>query len=534
LPKPDKIADTTAMLIILTALLLFLVALALVILNWIRPAVRYTWLLAAIATLVSWGSVLSWQFSLPLNFQLPPWEPASLFLEPLSFTVDRLTWPLALSVSTLTLAVILTAAARKNFPDPLPWAATLILGGLGLLAVLADNPLTLLMAWSAIDLTELVTQLRSVDGPKPSEKVVTAFATRIAGIGVLLWASLVSIAAGSPMNFQNAMPQSGLYLLLAAGLRLGIIPLHLPYASESAIRRGFGSALRLVSAISSLVLLARIPSASVTSVFAPFLLSLAALAAIYGGWMWLRAPDELTARPFWLIGVASLAIASALRGDPAGAVAWSCALVLSGGALFLSSAHNIWLSRALWIGMWGISALPFSLTASGWGSGMPSFWPVWPFFLFAQALLLAGYLRHALRPTLRDNFETLDRGARYVYPVGVGVLLITLVLLGVWGWEGALRIGVWFLALIGVALGGVAAWLAPRLRLLTPLRAHWVRPAPSSWMDWFFRGLWGLYRSIGRLSNSISGVLEGDGGFMWTLLFMVLFISLIAQGRFSP
>jgi hypothetical protein len=82
----------------------------------------------------------------------------------------------ALSISTLTLAVILTATARKNFPDPLPWAATLILGGLGLLAVLADNPLTLLMAWSAIDLTELVTQLRSADGPQPSEKVVTAFA----------------------------------------------------------------------------------------------------------------------------------------------------------------------------------------------------------------------------------------------------------------------------------------------------------------------------------------------------------------------
>jgi hypothetical protein len=522
------------MLIILTVLLLFLVALALIVLYWVRPGIRYSWMLAASGALVSWFSVLFWQLNLPLSFQLPPWEPASLFLESLSFTADTLTWPLALSVSTLTLAVILTATARKNFPEPLPWAATLILGGLGLLAVLADNPLTLLMAWSAIDLTELVTQLRSVDGPQPSEKVVTAFATRLAGVGMLLWASMVSISAGSPINFQDAPPQAGLYLLLAAGLRLGVLPLHLPYASEAAIRRGFGSALRLISAASSLILLARIPTASVTSVFTPFLLSLATLAAIYSGWMWLRAPDELAARPFWVIGLASLAMASALRGDPVGAVAWSCALVLSGGALFLSSAHNSWLSRALWLGMWGISALPLSISATGWGSVMPSFWPVWPFLLVAQALLLAGYLRHAMRPTLRDNFETLDRAAQYVYPLGISVLLGIALLLGFWGWEGAFRVGVWPLALLGVLLGGIANWLAPRLRILTPLRAHWVRPAASSWMDWLFRGLWGVYRFIGRLSNSFSAMLEGDGGFMWTLLFMVLFISLIIQGSPSP
>lgn len=522
------------MLIILTVSLLFLAALALVILNWVRPAVRYSWLIAVGGTLVSWGSVLAWQFRLPFTFQLPRWEPAILFFESLSFTVDTLTWPFAFSVATLILAVILTATARENFPAPIPWAATLILGGLGLLAVLADNPLTLLMVWSAIDLTELITQLRSVDGPGPSEKVVTAFATRLAGTGMLLWANMVSISTSAPMDFQDAPQQAGLYLLLAAGLRLGVLPVHLPYAAESAIRRGFGSALRLVSAASSLILLARIPTASVISVFTPFLLSLAALAAVYGGWMWLRAPDELTARPFWLIGLASLAMASALRGNPVGAAAWGCALLLSGGALFLSSVHHIWLSRALWIGIWGITALPLSITATGWKSAASSFWPVWPFLLFAQALLLAGYLRHAMRPSLRANFETLDRATQYVYPLGISILLAAIFLLGVWGWQGALQVGAWFPALVGVLFGGIAVWLAPRLRMLTPLRAHWVRPAANSWMDWFFRGLWGLYRLTGRLSNSFSAILEGDGGFMWTLLFMILFISLIVQGVPGP
>ena len=489
------------MLILLTILFLFSVALALVILYWVRPEFRYTWLIAAGGAFVGWVSVLTWQFRLPLIFQLPRWEPTSLFLESLSFTADTLTWPFAISVATLVLAVILTAAARENFPAPIPWAAILVLGGLGLLAVLADNPLSLLMVWSAIDLVELAAQLRSVDGPQPSEKVVTAFATRVAGISMLLWANMVSISTGTPLNFQDAPPQAGLYLLLAAGLRLGVLPLHLPYASESAIRRGFGSTLRLISAASSLILLARIPTTSVISVFTPFLLSFAALAAIYGGWMWLRASDEMTARPFWLIGLASLAMASALRGNPVGAVAWGCALILSGGALFLSSVQQIWLRRALWVGIWGVTALPLSITATGWASTTPSFWPAWPFLLLAQALLLAGYLRHAMRPTLRTNLETLDRAAQYVYPLGIGILLAVLFLLGLWGWDGALKVGGWLAALIGVLLGGVAIWLSPRLRMLTPVRAHWVRPTATSWMDWIFRSLWGLYRLIGRLEQ---------------------------------
>lgn len=522
------------MLILLTVLFLFVIAIILAVVSWMRPQFRFAWLIAAGGALVGWISVLSWQVQLPVVFQLPVWKPANLFLESLSFTADTLTWPFAFSLATLILAVILTASARENFPAPIAWAATLVLGGLGLLAVLADNPLSLLMVWSAIDLAELVAQLRSVDEPQLSEKVVTAFATRLAGTGVLLWANMVSISAGTPMNFQAAPPQAGLYLILAAGLRLGVLPLHLPYASESAIRRGFGSTLRLISAASSLILLARIPSGSVISVFTPFLLMLAALAAIYGGWMWLRSPDELTARPFWLIGLASLAMASALRGNSVGAAAWGCALLLSGGVLFLSSVHHIWLSRALWVGMWGISALPFSITATGWASTVPSFWPVWPFLLLAQALLLAGYLRHAMRPTLRTNLETLDRATQYLYPSGIGMLLIAVLALGLWGWDGALKFGAWLPSLFGVLLGVAVIWLSPRLRVLTPFRAHWIRPAATSWMDWLFRGLWGLYRQVGNLSNAFSAILEGDGGFMWTLLFLILFITLLMQGAPAP
>jgi len=523
------------MFILFTILFLFALVLAVVLLHWLRPGFAFLWLIITGGTFVIWISVLIWQLRLPLIFQLPRWEPEALFLETLSFSADSLTWPYAFSIISLALAIILTTTARTNIPNPLPWAATLLLGGLGILATLADNPLSLLMVWAAIDMAELVVQLRSVDDPQASEKVVNAFATRITGLGMLLWASMVSISDGKVMNFQNAPPQSGLYLIIAAGLRLGVFPLHLPYASEAAIRRGFGTMLRLVSAASSLILLARIPTASVVSVFTPFLLSLAALAALYSSWMWLRLSDVLTARPYWFISLASLATASALRGNPVGAVAWGCVLLLAGGALFISSVYHIWLKRALWIGLWALSALPFTLSATGWNSRTPSFWLAWPILVLAHGFLLAGYYRHISRLNVNSAINTFDRSVQTIFPVGIGVLLFPTFLLGFWGWQGALQFGALLPALIGALLGGAAIWLSPRLSMLTLTGAHWVRSdGAESWMDFLFRLLWRLYRLFGRIAKAFLSLLEGEGGIMWALLFLAFFIAIFAQRTSAP
>lgn len=213
------------------------------------------------------------------------------------------------------------------------------------------------------------------------------------------------------------------------------MPLHLPYASDSTLRRGFGTALRLIGAASTLSILGHIQIASTS--FTPVLLILTSVAAIYGGWTWLRAPDELNGRPYWMIGMASLAILAALGGNPLGAIAWGSALVLVGGALFLFSIQDARLSRALLVGGWALSSLPLSLTASTWASGL-SFFTI--FSLAAQVLLTAGYIRHALRINGSESLEGQPAWAKIVYPAGIILLLATQILLGLIGWDGALKI----------------------------------------------------------------------------------------------
>jgi len=517
------------MLILITVAILLVTALILLILRFTLGEYRYSWLIATSGALFAWLSVFLWQVRMPLQIQLPLWQPETLFSQSPFFVADGIAWAFAVSLVSLCLAVIVTAVIRENFPYPLSWIGILILTALGVLAVTADNPLTLVLLWAAIDIAELISQMRFVEQPQLSERIVIAFAARVAGILVLLWADMVSTSNGLVLDFRAAPTQAGLYLILAAGLRLGVFPLHLPFTSEDSIRRGFGTALRMISAGSSLILLARIPSSSLASPFAPYLILFVAFAALYGAWMWLRAPDELNGRPFWLIGMGSLALAAALRGNSVGAAAWSCALILVGGALFLTSMQNKWLERSLFLSVWTISALPLSLTATGWSSGDTRFWYAVPFLLAAHAMLIAGLMRQIQRSSTRAAFDNQPPWARNVYPIGIMILLITILGLTFFGWDGTLKIGPWYLGLIASFLALGLLWLTPRFRILNPVRAHWVRPANPSWLDRVYQVIWNGYQQLSRLSNSLSSMLEGESGIMWTLLFLALFISFFTR-----
>jgi len=514
------------MLILISCLLLFVTALALMVLQVTQPNARYAWLVAVGGAMLALVSVFIWLGRVPFDFTLPAWQPRTIFINPILFRADRLSWPFALSITALTLTILLTAITRSAVTNSFTWAGTLALGGIGLLAVTANNPLTLLLVWGALDITELLTQLRAVNGPANNEKVVISFSTRAIGIGLLLWANIVSVAQGNTFDFQSIAPGSGLYLVAAAGLRLGVLPLHLPYASESTLRRGIGTSLRLVSAVSSLVLLAYIPAGSLTSALTPFFFGLAIIAALYGGWMWLRAPDELTGRPYWIISLAALSIISALSGSPLGAVAWGCALILVGGALFLASVQQVWLNRALLISVWSLSSLPFSLTASAWLGNLGFFIP---FVIVAQALLMAGFVRHALRSAGRTSLDAQPGWANKIYPAGIILLVVFQLLLGLFGWDGSRQVGAWLQAVLTSLLAFGLVWATPRFRILNPIRAHWVSSTASG-ITTIYSNLWVIYRLLGRVSQSITETLEGEGGIMWTLLFLVLFISLIAQG----
>lgn len=516
------------MLILFPVILLLLTSLVLLLLRLGQPQFKYGWLTAAGGTILALASIFLWRIGFPYEYGLPAWQPETIFHYSPAWLADGFSWPYALALAGLSAAVIWTSVVRAE-ADPLTWAASLLVTAFGLLAVSAANPLTLVLAWTAIDLAELIAMLRSTQGPDQTEGVMVAFAARLIGTALVLWAAVRSAAGGVRMDFNNIPAEAGIFLLLAVGLRLGILPLHLPYQQETTIRRGFGTILRLVSAASSLALLTRIPSRALDTPLTPYLLVLTALGGLYAGWMWLRASDELTGRPFWLLGMAALALSATLRANPAGSAAWGLALLTGGGFLFLYSARQ---RGTLWLALLsalGLSGLPFLLTASGWLSGSTALAVFILPYLPIQALLMAGFVRHALHPG-EVSLESQPRWVKGLYLFGLLLLIFLEILTGLWGWAGAAVVGVWWAAL--ASLGMAVGLLVLALRFLS-------RTAPAGsggrWADilrlnWLYRFLWWLFRLAERLGAALTNAIEGEGGILWSLLLLVLLLSIFAGG----
>jgi formate hydrogenlyase subunit 3/multisubunit Na+/H+ antiporter MnhD subunit len=81
---------------------------------------------------------------------LVEWKPVTLFPASPSLLVDHASWPFLFALVSLTLAIILTAAASLQSNYWMTWSNTLLLAGLGILAVISGNLLTLLLAWAVI------------------------------------------------------------------------------------------------------------------------------------------------------------------------------------------------------------------------------------------------------------------------------------------------------------------------------------------------------------------------------------------------
>ena len=393
-----------------TTILVLLIFSALTTLVYrVRQSLTLSWLVATLGGLIAWILTLLTGMSLPMTIPLMRWNPVELFPDSPLWLVDQVSWQFALALSTLALAVILTDVAREFEAESSSWAISLALAALGIASVYSGNPLTLLLSWAALDLTELIFLLRRLRGDVERRQAVAVFSARVGGIFLYLVGHITAAAQGFRIEFGDIPQSAHIFLLLAVGLRLGVVPLHVPFWREAPLRRGLGTITRLVAPAASLVFLARMATAGSQPDQAPLLFILTGLAAMYAGFSWYNASNELEGRSFFILGMAALALGSAIHGHPAGSLAWGVALVYSGGFLFLYSSRNRILFFLALVVVASTAALPFTPSWNG-GQLYAAPFSLWHLlFLIAHTLILAGFVHHS-----RQSVEDLLKADRWV------------------------------------------------------------------------------------------------------------------------
>jgi len=530
----------------------------------IRLAFAYSWLLALAGSLTAWLLVLLAQPRQASLISLFNWRPVTYFPDSPKILVDPTSWSVALALATLLLAVILTAPMHQQGVNWHAWASSLALTSFGLLAVLAANPLTLMLAWAAIDILEIAILLVQVRESKVHVQTLADFTARISGLGLLLWADITARSAGNGLFFTSdasgltAPAHLSLLLLIAASLRLGVLPLHLPYLQEPPMRRGLGTSLRLIPAAASLVLLARTAYAGVPEAWVPALLVLVGLSALYGAILWFTAADEMSGRPFWILSMTAFAVASAACGVPESSLAWALACIFSGGLLFLYSARHRNMLPLPLFGLLGFSGLPFTPAWDGMQlySSLPSSFLI-PVFVLAHALLVSGYIRHAIRP--EPSPEHSQRWSWVLFLLGLVLLPVLQIVLfigtmyftgpawqvfrqagetGLWAMPGnyaSLPLFTWIGGAIGLGLAALFLWLKYRRRSNLELSPYMPSGLVSIIqktlsMRWFYDLIGISLRLAVRFVRQVTAVLEGEGGILWVLVLLALLVALLIRG----
>lgn len=526
------------MLALIPPSLLLLGTLVIFILRRTRPGVGYAWLSGVLSALLASAFLLFLRWHLPQQVVAQNWLPLSRFTDSPIWGLDSISWLYAMSLSLLALGALLTASARlQRDVSPPAWAGILSILAVAMLAVYAANLLSLVLSWTLMDLIELVILQANSRERRIGLQTVTAFAVRVSGSFLVLTAILLVRGQNLPPTFASLPPREALLLLFASGLRLGVLPLHLTAVQSPVARRGLSTALRMASAGSVLPVLARLPVGAVPAAWQTALLALLALAALYSAAAWLTAPDVLTARPFWLIATASMAVVCVVHGQPSASLAWGILLILPGSVFFLYSATQPGTVVFPLIALAGMSGLPFTPLSAGWSGVLPrALSPLEWAFLLPLPLLLLGALRFAF--VEGDPLRQMERWIQVVYPLGLMVLILGYWLVGVLGMSlyparesligGGATLGL-------VALGWGAAILARR-RFPAWFESEAVRRSGERigaflsdlfGLAWMYRLIGWLYQRVAGVFDLLSSLLEGSGGMLWVFVLLALFVSLV-------
>jgi hypothetical protein len=532
------------MILLLPIGLLLLAALAIYILNRFQPKFGLSWLIAAGTSFIAWVILLFLRLRLPTTIELNTWQLSGLSLGGrFSLLLDYDNWPYKLMLVSITLAVILSDSARtRHDSTPQSWIASLVISAMGMLALLSGTSLMLLMTWMAVDLFELIYLLSLKQNAGISSNIIYAYGFRMASIVMLVIATIRGWQVSDSFDLTMIPQNPGFFFLLAAGLRLGVLPFNVSFLEEPGLRRGAGNVIRLAPVALGLSLLARLPEGLIQPGLAnwqPWIMLMLSIAALYSAVRWLLSPDEIEGRSFWIVAWSALATASVLNGEPRASIAWGIALLLPGSLLFLYSPRIQRMNFLQYLGLLGLVGLPFTPVASGWVGLVAGGITIWTFvFILTHTLTVLGYLKFMLQAG--GEARTLESWARIVYPLSLIIILQAILTLGFVGWPNVLTAGVWWLGVASNLLVLMAVFVLRYFNLTTP---NLKMPTSSRLaqllnrflpylerifrLEWIYRIVWGIYRLLGNLLKSFSSILESSGGILWTILLLVLLISVL-------
>lgn len=537
------------MLLIASIVLLTAGSLTVLLLGRSQKRINLAWLISVLVCLLSFGLVYLLRLYLPSEFHLIGWTPLSIYHNAPFLQISYQSWPYAIALITLLSAVIITDPSRSRDPQSTaPWAGALGLAGLQLVAITAGEPFTMVGAWALIDIVEFTYLLRMQSTASKHGRLISVLGLRLLSDFILIFASVAAWQIKPEFTLAEIPSSASLYFLLAAALRLGVLPVYVPFLSASEMPFGIAVLSRLAPTISALTLIAYLPGEFLTlsKSLITILHFFALLAALYASVIWLTRETLASAQPYWIIALSAFVVQSALNGKPQAGQAWGLALLLVGGMLFLFEPPIRRINFLPLIAMIGFVALPYTPAGLGW-DGLTSGYFTWTgsVFVLAHACLLTGYGRYTLEAS--STITGMEKHTRITFPLGLILILVSILLLGLIGRHQGPQFTQWLPPSISLGIVALFAGLGLKLGIKPPYTSYRKKIPGFRFFSWVFDGIqsifslkwvydlgYGILKPLRDTGEFFTKILEGESGTIWYLVFIAVLFTIFVTGIKLP
>jgi len=493
------------------------------------------WLTLAGASLLLWLVILFIPQGMGASLNWDDWFFSSGSHISLHFHIDSSNWGIMLALLCAHSAFLFTRGAKQDFNrDYIYWIAEAGMIALTYAVLAAADLWSLIITWTALDAGFLVYWMlirRTFD----QEKLARTFIFKLAGSLLLVFSTARIAGEGGSLLLADIPAANSALVFLAAIMHSGMFPMEKP-ESEGTDHAGTLRYLAfLLPFASSLFLLTYLPDPRLPLI-SGLLIRLAALAfMVFYSIQWLRSPGEREGAYQLALAFGAFAAYQYLTQNQEGLQNWFVILLVFNTWLLLHERRGRATLFFPIVLVMAASGLPFSLVSYGSsgilanGVGFQTF-----VMIFFHVILLGGFTRLMLRE--KADFNEMEPSSQLVYLVGLFITIISVLMASYrsmgtaaeefsYPWAGFLVV----LSILGFNLwlrtGGKALPLAVKREVL---RAETAQRIFS--FDWFFTTADLVLKRIRPLVTGFSLLLEGEGGILWSIVFLALLATLIGSG----
>ncbi|GEM_PF-981960 len=531
------------MISMIPVFLLVAASILLQVLGRVKFSPGQTWLFSSIVALLSWMAMILIRIVMPSGWQVTDWLPGMSTLESVAFQFSKETWVPGFLLISLLVAVIFYEArflGSGNYVNIL--SGTLTISAFGLLSILSANGLTFLLTWALIDIAEFSILMLILKEESKHQIAITSLFARSVGIIFMTLLLVLQSRSGfySPENENPAY--FGIIMILVAILRMGIIPSHVPYSEDPKIRIGIGSILRFTPIFSVFSFLMVSEPQNYSPSQTQWLMAILLFAAVFGVFSWFLANNKLAGRSYWIFTLGCLALIGYLRASAEVITGLSAMLMAGATVLFVPAPRTKGGKIFIPLLMAGLLCLPYTPTAIlpvyFWGE---RFTVANILIVACLSLLIAGLIFHTIRA--EEDGEHQENWVRLFQIFGLIILMISPWISEIFILGKISSLNYWWYAVVLCVVTGLIMTARFYLNHETQrnIRTKFLirRGFDSALLiserffrfEWITRIMKGIGEFIAVSMNLLIRILEGDGGILWSFLFLVLLASLLITGQ---